>query len=443
MLTIPIVYIFGSQYLFLSEDKGESWKRISPDLTTNNPNKQKQKESGGLSIDNSTAENHCTIYHIAESYQDGSTVWVGTDDGNLQVTSNAGQSWSNVVANITNLPKNTWVSFIEPSHFDKNTAYVTFDGHRTGDGKPYLYKTTDLGKTWTSLATPQIEGYAFSIREDLVNSNLLFLGTEQGLYISVDGGANWAHFDNNLPKVAIHDMVIHPRDNALVLATHGRGVIILDDITPLRQATKDIASKLLAFFETQPTLLRDPGAGSNWFGGSGNFVAPNPSSAAQIVYYSNKRHTFGKMYVEVWKEGKLLKTLPAGKSAGINIVEMPTAMKKPKAAPTNNRQALFGSLFGPNFPAGKYDVKLIKGSDTYETSFTLANDPNAPYTDADRTTQRDWTMRLYNLTEKLAYIYNTYGEVEKKPIPLLRPKANSKMPYKNWQPKPSWKKTRS
>lgn len=417
---------FGSQYLFMSEDQGDSWKRISPDLTTNEPNKQKQKESGGLSIDNSAAENHCTIYYIAESNKDANTIWVGTDDGNLQVSTNGGQNWTNVIANVPGLPKNTWVSFIEPSHFDKNTVYVTFDGHRMGDYKAYIYKTTDLGKTWTSVVTPQIENYVFSVREDLVNQNLLFAGTEGGLYISVDGGANWARFDNNLPKVAVHDMVIHPRDHALVMATHGRGVIIIDDITPLRQMSKDIVSKPLQFLEARTTYLRDPGAGGAPFGGSGNFVGPNPNTAAQIVYYASKRHTFGKMYVEVWKDGKLLKTLPAGKSAGINIVEMPTTMKKPKAAPTNNRQALFGSLFGPNFAAGKYDVKLIKGNDTYETSFTLANDPKAPYTDADRTAQREWTMRMYNLTEKLAYIYNAYGEIETKAKAINAPKGKLK-----------------
>ncbi len=416
---------FGSQYLFMSEDKGESWKRISPDLTTNDPNKQKQKESGGLSIDNSAAENHCTIYYMAEAYKDGNTIWVGTDDGNLQVSSNAGQAWTNVTTNITGLPKNTWVSFIEPSHFDKNAAYATFDGHRTGDVKPHIYKTTDLGKTWTSLATPQIEGYAFSIREDLINPSLLFLGTESGLFISVDAGASWARFDSNMPKVAVHDMVIHPRDHALVLATHGRGIIILDDITPLRQVSKDIMSKTVHFFETRPTVLRDPGAGAAAFGGSGNFVGANPNTNASIVYYLSKRQTFGKMYVEVWKDGKLLKTLPAGKSAGINIVEMPTAMKKPKAAPTNNRQALFSSFFGPNFPAGKYDVKLIKGSETHETSFTLMNDPQSTYTDADRAAQREATMKLYGMTEKLAYIYTTYKEVEDKATAIKN--ANSKV----------------
>lgn len=403
---------FGAQYLFRSDDMGDSWARISPDLSTNDPEKQKQAQSGGLTIDNSTAENHCTIYTIAESPKDGNTIWAGTDDGNLHVTANGGQSWSNVVVNIAGLPKNTWVSYVEAGTHDKNTAFVTFDGHRTGDMKTYVYKTTDLGKTWTSLATPDIQGHAFCIRQDLVNPDLLFLGAEFGLFISVDGGKTWGRFESNMPKVAVHDMVIHPRDPALVLATHGRGVIILDDISPLRQLTKDITAKQLHFFDRQPTLLGDPGAGGGWFGGSGNFIGPNPNDAAQIVYYMNKRHTFGKMYIEVWHEGKLLKTLPAGKSAGINIVEMPTSMEKPKAAPTNNRMALLGSLFGPNLPAGQYEVKLIKGKDTYTTTFTLANDPKSPYSNADREAQRQLTMKLYNTTEQLAYIYHVLGQLE-------------------------------
>jgi len=403
---------FASQYLFVSEDLGDSWQRISPDLTTNDPEKQKQEQSGGLTIDNSTAENHCTIYSIAESPQNEQIIWVGTDDGNLQVTNNGGESWTNVAVNVPDLPANTWVSMIEPGHFDANTAYVTFDGHRTGDKRTYVYKTTDLGKTWKNVATDQIEGYAFTVREDLVNPNLLFLGTEFGLWITVDGGENWERFTNNMPRVAVHDMVIHPRDHALVMGTHGRGVIILDDITPLRQYSDEVKDKTVHFFETQPTTLRDPGAGGGWFGGSADFIGPNPNTAAQIVYYMKKRHTFGKMYVEVWKDGALLKTLPAGKSAGINIVEMPTSMKKPKAAPTKNRIALFSTLFGPNLAPGTYDVKLIKGKDEFTTTFRLQNDPNSPYSESDRKVQRTYTMKLYDMTEQAAHLYHTYDQIE-------------------------------
>jgi photosystem II stability/assembly factor-like uncharacterized protein len=404
---------FGAQYLFVTNDRGDSWTRISPDLTTNNPDKLRQHESGGLTLDNSTAENHCTIYAIAESPQDELVVWVGTDDGNLQVSADGGKTWRNVVANAPDLPANTWVTFIEPGHFDRKTAYVAFDGHRTGDMETYLYHTNDLGQTWRRLPTASVEGYALCVREDLKNPNLLFLGTELGLYISVDGGENWHRFTNNLPKVAIRDMVIHPRDHDLVLGTHGRGVIIIDDITPLRRITSEIVGQPLVFLDLAPTVLRDPGGGGAWFGGSANFVGPNPSSAAKIAYYMNKRHTFGKMELEVYHNGELIKTLPAGKSAGINIVEMPTSLKKPKAPPTNNRMALFGTLFGPNLAAGDYEVRLVKGKDTYATTFSLINDPHSIYSDADRAIQRQTTMRLYQITENMAYWYEALGKAHK------------------------------
>ncbi len=396
---------FGAQYLFVSDDRGDSWRRLSPDLTTNDPEKQKQEESGGLSIDNSTAENHCTIYTIAESPVDERTIWAGADDGNLQVTTDGGKTWRNVAENAPDLPANTWVTFVEPGHFDARTAYVTFDGHRTGDMTTYLYRTTDAGQTWRRLNTPTDIGYALCVREDLVNPNLLFLGTEFGLYISADGGERWSRFKNNMPKVGVRDMVIHPRDHALVMGAHGRGVIILDDITPLRQMTAEIAEQKLHFFATEPTVLRDPGAGGSWFGGSGNFRGPNPSTSAQIVYYMQRRHTFGKMFIEVWKDGEFLKTLPAGKSAGINVVNMPTALPKPKAPPTKNTQALFGSLFGPNLQAGAYDVLLIKGRDTFQTQFVLEYDPDSPYELAGRELQRTTAMRLYDLSEHSAWRY--------------------------------------
>jgi hypothetical protein len=405
---------FGSQYLFMSEDMGDSWTTISPDLTTDDPAKQRQFESGGLSIDNSTAENHCTIYAIGESPVDDQIIWAGTDDGNLQVTANGGQEWANVTANVPDLPAHTWVTFVEPSPHDARTCYVTFDGHRNGDMATYLYKTTDLGQTWTRLQGEALAGYALSVRQDLAAPNLLFLGTEFGLYISLDDGASWARFDSNMPKAGVRDMVIHPRDHALVMATHGRGILIIDDITPLRQITPALTQEKVAFLETQPTLLRDPGAGGSWFGGSGNFVAENPSSAAQVVYYMSRRHTFGRMFFEIYKDGEMIKELPAGKSGGINIVEMPTRMPKPQSAPTNNTQALFGSIFGPNLEAGDYEVKLIKGRDTFTTSFTLAYDPDSPYSAEDRAVQREVTMQLYQMSEELAYIYHVLHQVHER-----------------------------
>ena len=178
------IYI-GAQFLFRSSDKGESWQRISPDLTTNNPARQHQELSGGLTVDNSDAERYETIFTIAESPKNDAVVWVGTDDGNVQITRDGGKTWTNVVKNVSGLPADTWVSTIEAGHYDAGTAYATFDGHATGDMKTYVYKTTDYGQTWTSLSTAELKGYAHVVREDLVNPSLLFLGTESGLFLTV------------------------------------------------------------------------------------------------------------------------------------------------------------------------------------------------------------------------------------------------------------------
>lgn len=419
---------FGSQFLLVTENRGDNWKKISPDLTTNNPNRQRQKKSGGLSIDNSGAENNTTIYTIAESPQNEQIIWVGTDDGNLQVTSNGGQSWINVSPAIPGLPPLTWCTQVAPSHHDANTCYVTFDGHRTGDKQVYVYKTTDLGKTWTSLATEDIEGYALSICEDYEAENLLFLGTEFGLYISLDGGLSWKRFDNNLPKVGVRAMTIHPRDHALVVGTHGRGIYIIDDIRPLRQIDETVAAQELHFFETGSTYLRLPQQGTP-FGGAGEFYGENPSDAASITYFMKKRHAFGKMTMAIYDtEGNVVRELPAGKSAGINIVELPTRLPMPKAAPTNNRMALFGSIFPPTLPEGEYLVKVTKGKNEYESRITLEFDPDAAkdFPKADRELALQTQMRLYNMTNQLGYIYYTLQSMHEQAADRA-PQAPSKL----------------
>src|SRR2546427_402124 len=199
------IYI-GAQFLFRSRNHGQSWERISPDLTTNDPEKQKQEESGGVTVDNSYAEMHTTIYSISESPKNGQIIWVGTDDGNVQITRDGAKTWTNVVANVPGLAKNSWVSTIESSRFDEATAYATFDRHTFGDIKSYVYKTNDYGKTWAALPVQDggVQGYAHVIKEDTVNPNLLFLGTEFGLWISVDGGQHWAQYkESDFPAAAV------------------------------------------------------------------------------------------------------------------------------------------------------------------------------------------------------------------------------------------------
>lgn len=403
---------FGAQYLYRSTDLGDNWERISPDLTTDNPEHQKQYLSGGLSIDNSTAENYTTIYAIAESPLDASTLWVGSDDGRIHFSADGGQNWTDVSPSLSDLPAAPWISFIEASPYDTETAYITLDYHRNGNTDTYLLKTTDGGKNWERLYDDNLDGHALSVRQDPVNESLLYLGTEHGLFVSFDDGKSWARFQNGVPPVAIRDMVIHPRESDLILGTHGRGVIIIDDLELLRQITPEVANGSLSFLTPPPAYLTSGGGGgAGDYSGSGHFRGPNPSRAVQIAWYAPKRHTFGKMFVEIFKDGKLIKEVSASRNAGLNIISIPTKLNQPKSAPARNRISLLGGLNGPNLEPGRYDVKLTKGKKTYSTFFDLQYDPESTYTDAEREAQRKAQMEVYHAQESLAYTYEMLNHI--------------------------------
>ena len=399
----------GSQFLHKSDDMGSTWVKISPDLTTNNKDKQNQANSGGLSADNSGAENHCTIFSIGESPLDQNILWVGTDDGNVQVTQDGGKSWSNVNKNITGLPANTWCYHIEASNFNTGTAYAVFDGHTQNDSKPYAFKTTDFGKTWKSIISSDVVGFVRNIQEDYKNENLLFLGTELGLYITVDGGINWSKFDNNMPSVAVHWIDMHPKTNDLVMGTHGRGVIIIDDISPLRQIKPEMLSKEVYFFDSKPFVMPE----ESTFGGtssSNQFVGDNKSSSAQIKYYLSKRHTFGKMSMDIYDmNGKWINSLNPGKQKGINIVEWDFVMRAPKVA--TGKTFSFGGMASPRVPAGKYKIVISKGKEKFETEIEVQYKSNSLFSLDDRKLQQDVTNRLYNLTEELAFMVYEIDEI--------------------------------
>lgn len=398
----PATLYVGAQYVYRSTNRGESWEQISKDLTTNDPAKQKQEESGGLTIDNSTAENHCTIFTISASPLNENLIWAGTDDGNVQLTRDEGKTWTNVVGNLPALPRNNWVSSVEASFHDPATAYATFDGHQTGDMKTYVYKTTDYGATWTSITTEALKGFAHVIREDRVNPNLLFVGTEFGLFLTIDGGKQWAQFTGNLPNVSVRDLAIHPRESDLIIGTHGRGIYIVDDITPLRKINRDILESKLAFLETRAAQIRFPRFSQD-FPGQDEFVGSNLPEAAMITYYLKERHMFGDLKIEIFDStGKLVTSVPGGKRKGINRVPWYMRLKPPKTAPSP--QLAGGALFGPTLPEGTYTVKLLKGEETYSTQITLHPDPTIPHSAEDRKLQNETTMKLYQMQERLAFI---------------------------------------
>ncbi|MAN59596.1 MAG: hypothetical protein CMC08_07150 [Flavobacteriaceae bacterium] len=412
---VPDRFYMGSQFVHRSDDMGDSWEIISPDLTTNDASKQDQSKSGGLSVDNSGAENHTTIFTIAESPLDKDILWVGTDDGNVQVTTNGGKTWTNVTENLKGIPDNTWVYHIEASVHGKGTAYAVFDGHTMGDMQPYALKTTDYGKTWTNIISDDIQKNAFvrNIQEDYENEDLLFLGTEMGLYVTIDGGSNWSHFTNNMPPVAVHFVDLHKGTNDLVMGTHGRGVIIIDDISPLRELDQEILKKDVHFFETQPFVMAEESGFGTSFGNETQFVGGNKPNTARIVYYLQKRHTFGKMTMEVQDmEGNKIATLSPGKSKGINVVNWSYNTKVPKMA--EGKTLSFGGFTAPRVAAGKYKIVMTKGKDTYEHVVELKYDESALTTLAERKKQEELTQTLFNMVEELAYMVYEIGETQDK-----------------------------
>jgi hypothetical protein len=331
-------------------------------------------------------------------------VWVGTDDGRLQLTRDGGKSWNDVAPNVPGLPANTWVSHVEASAHAAGTAYATFDNHARGDMATYVYATTDFGATWKPLATDAVSGYAHTLEEDPVNPRLLFLGTESGLFISIDGGARWARFTGKFPPVAVRDLVVHPRESDLIVATHGRGIYILDDITPLRQLTPEVLAADVAVLSTRPAVATIPSSGQS-FSADDEFVGFNPSEAASVVYYLRKRHLFGDLKVEVYDgQGKLVATIPGGKRKGLNRVDWPMRQRPPRLPPANSMVQSFYVMVGPRAPLGTYTFKVVKGDQTHPGTLELVADPRSRHSAEDRAAQQRLVHELYDMVERLAYL---------------------------------------
>jgi photosystem II stability/assembly factor-like uncharacterized protein len=388
----------GAQFLFRSRDHGASWDRISGDLSSNDPNKQKQEESGGITVDNSAAEMHTTIYSISESPKNGQVIWVGTDDGNVQLTQNGGKSWSNVAGNIQGLPAGSWVSWVEASRHDPATAYVAIDRHTFGDLDPHVYVTRDFGKSWKRIVAPEqgVRGYAHVIKEDSLKPDLLFVGTEFGLWISNDGGERWAQFKpSQFPAVAVRDLAVHNRDSDLVLATHGRGIWIIDDISALRKLTPQVLTQDAAFIDARPIQQRINAFGG-WSDGDATFSGQSAPTSAQITYFQRTRHLFGELKLEIVDaEGKLVDTLPASKHRGINRVSWSMRVKPPKVPPA--AQVTDSATQGPRVVPGDYTVRLTKGKQVLEHKLTIGLDRRVKFSVADRKAQFDAAMRVHGL----------------------------------------------
>ena len=407
----------SAQYLYKTTDQGRTWNKISPDLTTNDKKKQEQENSGGLSEDNTSAENHCTIFTVAESPLDENLIWAGTDDGNLQVTKDAGKTWTNTAKNyaVAGIPAQTWVSSIEPSRFDKNTVYATFDNHMYGDMNTYLAKSTDAGTTWSRINSPEFTGFAHKIKEDLMNKNLLFLGTERGLFASIDGGGSWFRMKNHIPDYCmVRDIQIQPQTNDLVFATHGRGIMVINNIAPIRALSSEVINKEVVLFENKPMTITTGTFGGGGSPVSGGWYGGNPEDLQPIEYYLKDRAT-GDVKIEIYDAmDKLVQTVPGTKRKGINKVFWNLRWTPPKTA-TGGTKVDYGGFIAPMVLPGAYTVKLKVGDKEYSNKLQMVhNSGNKLFSEADRKVQHTAAMELYHMHEQLYDLVNNINTDQKK-----------------------------
>ena len=406
----PGTIYLGSQFLFRTRDQGQTWERISPDLSTQDPAKQQQEKSGGITVDNSSAEMHTVIYAISESPKNRNLIWAGTDDGNVQLTRDGGKSWTNTAKNLKDVPKGSWISWVEASRHDEATAYITVDRHTFGDMQPHAFVTRDYGRSWQRIASASqgIRGYAHVLRQDPVDTDVLYLGTEFGLWISIDGGANWAEFKGgNFPSVAVRDIAVQEREHDLVIATHGRGIWIIDDLIPLRSIGAETLTAEAAFLPSRPVQQRIAGVGG-WSDGDAKFVGPNAPGGAVISYYQRTRHLFGDLKLEILdSSGAVIDTIPASKRRGINRVTWSMRVKPPRVPKA--AQIAFAGTQGPRVMPGTYTVRLTKNKQVYETKIEVGLDSRADYSVADRQQQYDAAMRVHGLFGRMTALTDRIG----------------------------------
>jgi photosystem II stability/assembly factor-like uncharacterized protein len=385
------VLYFGGNFLFKSTDRGSSWTKASPDLTTNDP--AKLKDSGGLTIDNTGAENHCTILTITESPLKQGVIWVGTDDGQVQLTRDGGQTWENVTAAIKGFgPNDNWVTRIEASHFVEGGVYLTVSRHQVDDYRPYIFKSEDFGKTWVSLRGDLPEyGYLHTVRESPGNRNLLFVGSEFGLFVSADGGKRWIPYKGDLPTVAVRDIQIHPRDHDLIIGTHGRGVWIIDDIRPLEGLTAEAVKSEAILFDVKPATLFSYRTTVDNYSDAGYAGTNSPFGAAVSYYLSSSAIGGGKLRLSIQdKDGREVAAPFMTKEPGLNRVYW-NLRGGAATEPADQGEARGGRGGGrglaglaPYALPGEYKAVLEVDGRKMESAFKVLEDPDQGFTAEER-----------------------------------------------------------
>ena len=428
---------YGSQFVNKSTNKGASWEQISGDLTTNDSVKIDQSSNGGITIDITGAENYCTILAIEPSAKEKGVIWVGTDDGNLQLTRDGGKTWTNFRGKIPGMPLGAWIPQIRASRYNAGEAFVVANDYRRGDMKPYIFRTTDFGKTWTRMIDEKkVVGYALCVIQDPVEPNLIFVGTEQGLWISFDNGGNFQQFKNGYPSVSTYDFAIQERESDLAIATFGRAVWILDDIRPLRKVAANkgqlFTKKLTAFDAPQAYQAKMKNASGIEYSTYGTYEGENKKTGAPLSFFVNKLPTdSGKNKIAdtvqikiIDAAGVVVRNLRAKADTGFNRFYWGMEGRGIRQAGGGGGRAGGGGRFGGGAggaaePAGlpvdpgTYKVVLTLGKDMTDSMMVVVNDdPNAPTSKEIRDAMRKANARMEKSTLKLNALNDRITEAE-------------------------------
>jgi photosystem II stability/assembly factor-like uncharacterized protein len=393
---------FGGNVVFRTDDFGGGWRTVSPDLTTNDPEKL-QSAGGPVFIENTTAEYHGTVISIGESPVRPGVLWAGTDDGNLQITRDGGATWENVTANVKGVSAFSPVSHVEPSTTGEGVAYAAFDRHMFDDFAAYVYKTSDFGRNWTRIGKGLPErGYVHIVREDRKNASVVYAGTEVGLFVSRDAGASFARLKSeSLPAVSVHDILVHPRENDLILGTHGRGLFIFDDATPIQSLGPSVVSGPAHLFDVR-AAMRFTMMPTRYGIGDEPFRGPNPPYGALITFHLKETaEGDAAPKVEILDaSGAVLRSLKdVPKEAGMHRVVWDLATEEPRPRsdePGPRGFFSFGPL-GPQVPPGNYRVRLTAGSTVLEKPVVVKLDPTASVAEGALETQYELTTKLRDL----------------------------------------------
>ena len=408
------VYV-GSQFVHKSDDGGQSWQVISPDLTLND--KTHQQNSGGIAVDNLMTFDGSVLFSIEESELEPGLIWTGSNDGQVQLTKNGGTSWTNVTANIPDLPKWGTIANIEISRYKKGTSYITVDLHQMGDFNPYVYKTEDYGLSWkliSSTVPKSVHSFAHVIKEDPKREGMLYLGVDNGLYISYDDGANWMRLRNNLPPAPVYWLEIQERFDDLVVGTYGRGYYILDNVAPLREFDLDAKNKSAHLFSLRPAYRFIDQQSIKTDGPSLN-SGTNPAYGADIHYYLQDS-TNQKVEIQVLTDNdEIIRTLKGKQNAGIHRVMWdlryePTYKAKLKTTPPGRPWVqlngegwrplvtwdldLWRGQFGPRVVPKNYKIKLIVGEEEFIRELEVVKDPNSEASLEELTEQVAFSLQL-------------------------------------------------